>query len=260
MDRKNIEKIAQNQEDKIFLAKIWDKIYTGIQKNIPANTPFLSPREQYMAQCLFGNISGLRFFGGYENATRKMLIFLPDYLDDSFWDDTLPFVCLRAKFYSEDSLSHRDFLGALMGAGIGRETVGDICVNKGSCDFFVTKEVGAYILQNFTSAGRSKLHLEEISLEDLRMPTAEFIEIKDTLASLRLDNVLCAGFSLSRATATEGILSGRASINGLPCTKPDKAVEAGATISLRGAGKMELKTINGKTKKGRISVVINRFK
>ena len=46
LDRSNIDKIAQNQEDRILLAKLWDKINGGIRRNIPANTGFLSPREQ----------------------------------------------------------------------------------------------------------------------------------------------------------------------------------------------------------------------
>ena len=54
MDRSNIDKIAHNPEDRVLLAKLWDKISAGIRKNIPANTCFLSPREQEMARYLFG--------------------------------------------------------------------------------------------------------------------------------------------------------------------------------------------------------------
>ena len=159
MDRNNIEKIAQTSEDRLLLAKLWDKINAGMRKNIPANTCFLSPRELEMAKFLFGEPEGLYAFGGYSDAERKMLIYLPEYLEESALDnEDSPCVCLRATFYQGDSPNHRDFLGALMGAGIGRETVGDICVDMGSCDFFVTAEIAPYILQNFTSAGRTKLH------------------------------------------------------------------------------------------------------
>ena len=167
LDRSNIEKIAQNPEDKVLLAKIWDKINAGLRKNILASTCFLSSRELEMARYLFGDLEGLHAFGGYADAERKMLIFLPEYLDESaLTDEDSPLVCLRAEFYHGDSPSHRDFLGALMGAGIARETVGDICVGQNSCDFFVTAEIAPYILQNFTSAGRTKLHLQRLPLSD----------------------------------------------------------------------------------------------
>jgi len=260
MDRKNIEKIAQTAEDKLLLAKLWDKINAGMRKNIPAATCFLSPRELEMSRYLFGDARGLHAFGGYDEAERKMLCYLPDYLEEAaLYDADSPLVCLRATFWDGDTPSHRDFLGALMGAGIARETVGDICVGKSSCDFFVTAEIAPYILQNFTSAGRTHVHLEAISLADVEIAEPEVKEIKDTIASLRLDGIVSSGFRIGRSLAAQYIAAGKAAIDGLPCEKPDKAVSEGTKISVRGLGKIKLHAVNGQTKKGRISVVIHRY-
>ena len=260
MDRSNIEKIAQSPEDRVLLAKLWDKIQAGIRRCIMANTCFLSPREQEMARYLFGAEPGLLFFGGYEDAERKMLVYHPDYLEeDSLFEAGSPVVCLRATYFEEDSLSHRDFLGALMGEGIARETVGDICVGKGTCDFFVTAEIASYIEQNFLSAGRTKLHLSRIPLLQAQIPAPEVKEIKDTVASLRLDSVISSGFRIGRSLAAQYISAGKAAIDGLPCEKPDKPVSEGMKISVRGLGKIKLATVGNKTKKDRISVVIHRY-
>lgn len=260
MDRANIERIAHTPEDRMLLAKVWDKINAGLRRNIPGNTCFLTPRELEMTRYLFGDLEGLYAFGGYEGAERKMLVFLPDYLDENaLYEEDSPLVCLRAKFYEGDCPSHRDFLGALMGAGIAREVLGDICVGKDSCDFFVTAEISPYILQNFTSAGRAKVSLNRIPLSEVSVPEPEVKEIKDTLASLRLDSVVSSGFRIGRSLAAQYISAGKAAINGLPCEKPDKAVAEGDKISLRGMGKIKLKTVGGQTKKGRISVVIDRY-
>ena len=260
MDRSNIEKIAHSSEDKLLLAKLWDKINAGIRRNIIANTCFLSPRELEMARYLFGNAEGLHTFGGYEESERNMLIFLPDYLEEStLYTEESPIVCLRASFFQGDSPSHRDFLGALMGSGIGRETVGDICVGQSSCDFFVTSEIGPYILQNFTSAGRTKLLLTQIPLSQAHIPEPEVKEIRDTLASLRLDSVISSGFRIGRSLAAQYVSAGKAAIDGLPCEKPDKMIVEGAIISVRGLGKIKLHNVNGRTKKDRISVVIHHY-
>ena len=260
MDRSNIEKIAHTAEDRMLLAKVWDKINAGVRRNIPGNTCFLSPRELEMTRFLFGDLDGLHAFGGYEGAERQMLIFLPEYLEESsLYEDDSPLACLRAKFYEGDCPSHRDFLGALMGAGIAREVLGDICVGKDSCDFFVTSEIAPYILQNFTSAGRAKVSLSRIPLSEVQVPEPEVKEIKDTLASLRLDSVISSGFRIGRSLATQYISASKAAINGLPCEKPDKAVTEGDKISVRGLGKIKLKSVGGQTKKGRISVVIDRY-
>ncbi len=260
MERSNIEKIAQSSEDKVLLARLWDKIQTGMRKNIFVFTRFLSPRELELSRYLFGNLPGLTAFGGHPEAERRILCWMPEYLDEtSLYLEDSPVVCLRAVYYQEDTLSHRDFLGALMGAGVSRDTVGDICVSKGSCDFFVSAEVVPWLLQNFTGAGRTKLHLEQIPLTEARIPTPEVKEIRDTLASLRLDSVISAGFRVSRGVAAQHISAGRAAIDGLPCEKADKPVEEGVKISVKGLGKIHLKTVGGQTKKGRISVVIDRY-
>lgn len=260
MDRSNIDKIAKSPEDRVLLAKVWDKIDTGIRKNIPANTCFLSLRELDMTNYLFGQLDGLSAFGGYPDAERKMLVYLPDYLDeDSLYEEDSPVVCLRASFYEGDTPSHRDFLGALMGAGIAREVVGDICVGKGYCDFFVTSEIAPYVEQNFSSAGRTKLRLQRILLTEAAIPEPETKEIRDTVPSLRLDSIISSGFRVGRSAAAGYITAGKAAIDGLPCEKPDKLVSEGAKISVRGLGKIQLVNVGGQTKKGRISITINRY-
>jgi RNA-binding protein YlmH len=132
-------------------------------------------------------------------------------------------------------------------------------VGKDSCDFFVTAEIAPYILQNFTSAGRAKVSLTQIPLSDVKVPEPEVKEIKDTLASLRLDSVISSGFRIGRSLASQYISAGKAAINGLPCEKPDKTVAEGDKISVRGMGKIKLRSVGGQTKKGRISVVIDRY-
>lgn len=260
MDRSNIEKIAKTPDDRVLLAKIWDKISAGMRKNIPANTGFLTLRELDMCRYLFGTQEGLFPFGGYADAERQMLVYLPEYLTTDFlYEEDAPLVCLRATFFDGDTPSHRDFLGALMGIGIARETVGDICVSKGQCDFFVTAEITPYILQNFIGAGRTKVHLEIIPLAEVTVPEPETKEIRDTVASVRLDSIISSGFRIGRSAAVQHVNAGKVAIDGLPCEKPDKAIEEGAKISVRGLGKIKLRSINGQTKKGRISIIIDRY-
>lgn len=260
MNRASIDKIAQTPDDKLLLAKLWDKLRTGIQRNTPANTGFLSLREQDMAAYLFGNAEGLYAFGGYEDAERKLLVYLPEYLDiEELYGENSPVACIRAEFYHADTPNHRDFLGAMMGLGLTRQTVGDICVGDSSCDFFVTAEIAPFLLQNFDKAGRTPVRLSRIALHEAQIPQQEVKTIRDTIASVRLDSVLAAGFQISRSLASDHIAAGRVSVNGLPCEKSDKTVEEGAKISVRGLGKMRLSVIGGQSKKGRIFIQIDRY-
>lgn len=259
-DRTNIDKIAANGEDRLLLAKLWDKINAGIRRNVPASTPFLSPREQEMAHYLFGNEPGLFYFGGYPDAERKMLCYLPEYMDESsLYESGSPVVCLHAVFFDGDILSHRDFLGGLMGCGVERDVLGDILVGKGSCDFFVTEQISDYIQQNFLSAGRTKLHIDTIPLSQVQIADPDFAVIRDTLASLRLDSVISTGFRIGRSLASQYISSGKVAIDGFPCEKSDKTITEGMKISVRGLGKIKVHSVSGQTKKGRTWVVIHHY-
>lgn len=260
MERSQIQKIAQSPEDRVLLAKLLEKMQAGMNRDCFASTGFLSPREQEMARYLFGKQDGLCTFGGYPHAERRMLCYLPEYLEPEYlMSEDSPVVCLRATYYEADSLTHRDFLGALMGAGIAREAVGDICVDTGSCDFFVTAQLAPYLLESFCSAGRTRFRLDRIPLPEAHIPIPETKQIKDTVASLRLDSVLSSGFRISRTQAASHIQAGRAAINGLPCEKPDRPVASGDKLSVRGLGKLLLREVNGTTKKGRIAIVIDRY-
>jgi RNA-binding protein YlmH len=258
--RQMIAALAEGEEDKLLLARIYDRIQGGFQKNIPAATPFLSPREQEMARRLLKDVP-ICFFGGYEEAERAVCCYIPDYYEPEFWltGEESPVCAVRATFYAGDHLTHRDFLGALMGSGIKRETVGDILVSEGQCDFLVTREICPYVLEQFDSAGRTRLHLSPLPLEELLPPQVETKELRETVATLRLDSIVAAGFGLSRAKAASAVESGRTAVNNLPCEKPDRMVEPGDKISVRGLGKMELTAVSGTTKKGRTGVIIRRY-
>ena len=78
------------------------------------------------------------------------------------------------------------------------------------------------------------------------------------LLSLEVVPELIEAYDISNI-GSENITAGKVAIDGLPCEKPDKTVAGGAKISVRGLGKIRLRSAGGLTKKGRISVVIDRY-
>lgn len=81
-----------------------------------------------------------------------------------------------------------------MALGLTREKIGDILVEKGGCQVLLDPSMTDFLLQNWDSAGREKLTVTPLPLSALAPPQAAVKEIKDTVSSLRLDNVLAAGF------------------------------------------------------------------
>ena len=260
MDKqKQIARVAETEDDRLLFARLYDRLVRAEQKGIPAATCFLSPREQVLTKRMLPEL-GLCFFGGHAEAERNVCCWLPEYLDESwFWEEDGPIAAVRASYFEKDQLTHRDFLGGLMGIGIKRETVGDIYVGTGSCDFLVTREILPYVLDNFLSAGRTRLHIQTIPLEELHVPQVTVKEIRDTVSSLRLDSIVGSGFGMARGKASALIEAGKISLNDLPCLKGDKLLCEGDKVSARGYGKLLLSQVGGKTKKDRISIVLQRF-
>lgn len=257
MDRnRQIAAIAETDEEKMLLVRVCDKLQRAYERGMPTATAFLTPREQALVRQLLPHT---RFWGGTEGAERCVAYFLPDYLtkEDFFADG--PISCIRASFFEENALTHRDMLGALMGAGIRRDAVGDIILHEKSCEFFLLSELTKYLLDNLTSAGRHHLQLTQIEPETVKKPPQSMKELRVTVSSLRLDSVISAAFHISRGKAVEAVQAGRASVNSLPCQKPDKTVAVLDEISLRGIGKLRILELHGQTKKDRTALTVGIY-
>ena len=257
-----ISHLSTTPDEQLQLRRIADKAEQCRRQNIPVWTKFLTPRERELAEQmmpLLGSPAHV-YLGGTDNAERSVLYFLPDWLEDAPLDDDCPIAALRCTYPSEyGEAGHRDILGALMGLGIVRETVGDIYPSKGSVDIIVLRDIVSYVQQNFFSAGKVRLQVSVIPLSDIHTPELKQVQIRDTVASVRLDSIISSGFGMSRDKAATLIRSGRVSVDHTECTKPDRVLQQGSSITARGFGKLLLSEIGGLSKKGRIGVVLTKY-
>ena len=262
-------------DDKLILAQAEDRIEQCQNYDMLTHTGFLDARQQSLARRSFGVRQGdvqLLYYGGYEDADRVIMVCLPYYMSDDVNAESLSaplqelLTVIRATASkgshasrSGRSLSHSDYLGALMGLGIKRTVVGDILVREDGADIIVLTEIADYLMQTFASAGRSHLSLERLPIEALIVPEHETHEIHDTVASLRLDAVLAAAFRLPRGKAADAIRQGLVFVDHLEATKADMPVEEGAELVIRHKGKAILSEVGGRSRKDRINVTFTKF-
>lgn len=264
MDKsKLLDRAGALGDDRLLLAKVLDRAQQAQSRNVPAATDFLSKAQQAQALDLLHQ-AGIPentyvCLGGWEGAERNLILFLPDWLEPEDADSQSPIRCLRAAFREDEKLSHRDFLGSLMGLGLVREKLGDILVGPASADLIVLDTVADFLLNSWNSAGRAKLTVTEIDPANLHIPEVKCEEVRDTVSSLRLDAVASTGFRMARGKAADLVASGRVQVNWRECTKPDKLLARGDTVSARGFGKFVLSEVGGITKKGRTSIVLKRY-
>jgi RNA-binding protein YlmH len=146
--REMLDRLAANGDERLLLGRVWDKYEQCRRRNLPQGTGFLSPAEQAAAQRLLNALSvseGYTFWGGYDGAQRRQLWFLPDW-QEAPEEDAVRVV--RASFYEEDSLTHRDILGSLMALGVTRETLGDILVSPRWADVLATGPAAELLLRD----------------------------------------------------------------------------------------------------------------
>ena len=159
---------------------------------------------------------------------------------------------------SSDALTHRDYLGALMGLGFKREVIGDILVADGSADILLLRDSLPLALRDLSKAGRAPLDCSELPLAELAPPAGALRELRDTVASPRLDAVIGVAFSLARGKAAEAIERGLVYVNNRLCEKPDAPVSQGDRLTLRGMGRAVVKELGGTSRSGRIFVTVVR--
>ena len=70
----------ESKEDKLLLAQLADKQRQCEQRQYPVCSDFLDPRQQALAQAAFAKRVACCFWGGYAEAERRLLAFLPDYI------------------------------------------------------------------------------------------------------------------------------------------------------------------------------------
>ena len=237
-----------------FIKKVAFLRNRSTNKNIITYTVFLTPAEQ---QIVKNNWCDAKFFGGNGGQERCRAFFLPSYIDEI--DITEYIKALRISF-SFKTLSHRDFLGAILNLGIKRECVGDIYVFEKEAYVFITPELVDYIKINLTKVGSVGVVIEEVALKDVKLPELSFEEIKFTVQSLRLDSIASGIFRVSREKMSSIIKTGIVTLNYLVCDNVSKNIEINDIISIRGYGKAIISEIGGQSKSGKTFIIAKKYK
>ena len=162
------------------------------------HTNFLTPAERYQLEN-WAKRSGARllFSGGGPDCERTAAFFLPDWLEEDAFDpgDYISAMKITAYFGTP---GHRDYLGAILGMGVGREWLGDLRVEGDTAWLFCMPSVLRHLL-SIEKAGRVSVKAEELSIGQVPAPVRQVKQESFSVMSLRLDAVKHISFPFYRA-------------------------------------------------------------
>lgn len=225
------------------------------KRSIAVESEFLTPAAQleltrmHLEPCVFD--------GGYEQAERRCAVFLP--WEGCEWDSRV--VCLELRPANErfaETLTHRDYLGALMALGIKRETMGDIVVQGKRAYLFCLDSIAPYICEQLTEVRRTQMRASPCDAAAIEPPEPPK-ETTVTVQSTRLDALVAAVYKLSRGEAQRLFEREMVLVNSLPPKSPGFAAREGDIVSVRGHGRFAFLGEAGETRKGRVRVKVRIY-
>ena len=197
-----------------------------------------------------------KMWGGNEMAERKMLCFSGQEVGvEEFPIRVLQIRPSNLKF--SGNLTHRDYLGAILGLGIERSKIGDLVVNDQGAYVYVEDGMFEYLCSSLEQVKHTKVSCVE--LKESFEWEQKYKEITGTVSSVRLDSVIALAFHTSRSSLLEMVSSGKVFVNGRLVTTNGYRLKEKDIISVRGKGKFRLNEIGEVTKKGKIRITVEQY-
>jgi len=246
------------QEEHPFIERALEWINQVDQTHRERLTDFLDPRQVYILNSLIAKNPNLSYsaFGGYEDAERCRVILHQSYYLPEPDDFSLSVIQVTSPQAQFQKLKHKDYLGALLGAGLKRGKFGDVLVHREFGQIILAKEIAEYMRIHFGQIHRVQVVSEEIPLSQIAPIHEDWRRVTITVPSTRADVVVGDVFRLSRAKALIPIKAGHLKINWMPVDSPSYSIHEGDMVSLRGYGRFKVIKEEGVTKKGNIRLEI----
>lgn len=265
MEKYEILDKYKREEDKLLIAKLFDKISAVQKQNKIQYTDFLSPIELQILKKVLNMLSYKKYviYGVLENAQRNIIVLYPDKLEDVFENNQFDFnsICntIRVSNLTE-KLEHKMYLGGIIKLGVKREKIGDIVVDENCTDIIVLKDISNFLISHMQELTRFKnASLNIVNVNETIKVEQKFSEFKIIVSSVRLDNIVSELAKTSRNKASEIIEDERVFINYENETKNTKVVKQADIITIRGIGKFIIDEIVGNTRSGRYVIIVKKY-
>lgn len=250
-----------NNQNSYFKTNIANMIQDVMSSNRTSKfSSFLTELEQSQAQEILNHyrFDNYMFFGGSDDCDRVILGVFDDYIIPEY--DQFPICGIKITPTDKNSISltHRDYLGSIMGLQLKRDVIGDIFCFDNYGVVFLKENLQEFVFTNLDKVSKTRVKLSLIDGKEIKN-TKKFVEMKGTISSLRLDCVVAFLIAKSRTNSTNIITAGMVTVNSCVITNVSKMLKSGDVIVVRSKGKFILGDEIKHTKKDRLFITINKL-
>lgn len=257
----------KKSDDKSALYARLDDLIAEAQRGELVQSAFLTPKERYFAEAyLVSRNARFITFGGYDGAERQKIYILPEYMEDVHGARELAeygfdsgVACAEIAVSGYRELSHRDYMGAVLGFGVERSVIGDIIVGGRGAFVVCEPVICDFLIQSLSYVGSDKVKVCGVPLEKICVPERRYSDISDTVASPRIDCTVGALCSLSREKARAAVEAGLVEVNYEREMRPDRIILPPCTVTVRGYGKFDVLSVGEQTRKGRYRLSAKKY-
>ncbi|MEG1311300.1 MAG: YlmH/Sll1252 family protein [Romboutsia sp.] len=255
MDKFKLTNHIKDIDLKNKMFRVIDKVNSTLKSYDSKYTDFFNPYEIKNAISILNSNSNIKYTidGGYDMCERSTIFIYPFYMEYKDIENKLKFIKVEGNFKFK-SISHKDYLGALMNLGIKREKVGDIIIHENFCQIVVSGDICDFIIMNLNKVSKNNVSVSEISKQEIIPSTPNYKDVSFTVSSERLDCIISGLYNISRQDSVKYINNERVQVNYEKITSTSKEIQDNSLISVRGKGRAKIVQIGDITKKGRIKI------
>lgn len=172
----------------------------------------------------------------------------------------IPVSALRITGSGFQTLTHRDFMGAVLALGIERNMIGDVLVlSEKEAVVFAMEGIAPFILSELKKIGRDGVRVQRADISPDYEAERNFEEMTIHVSSMRLDGVVNQLTGEGRAASAERIVRGLVEHNYFTASEGATEVCPGDVISIRGYGKFIIGEPDGTTRSGRLRLSCRKY-
>ncbi len=245
----------QPQDSRNACRQLLDSLNRVERGAASACTLFLSPEVAQAVPSLVAHFPQLYTALLPEGCERRILCISHEPIDS---DSEVDITVLEIHF--DEPIQHKDILGATLATGMNRDRMGDIRIGERRAEMMVKSGMADFLIDTLGQIGRTPVRVANRHMATFSLSEGEAEVLRVIVSSERLDAVVAQLTHTSREKAQTRIRRGEVKLNHLVDYQTSRLMQPGDTLSIRGFGRYNYRSVDGATKKGNRVLLIEHKK